>query len=494
MMKDYDIKDSKFEDLLKNKMNELADCSNCFDKISKRAFPEKNAEFEFTEYTVSELENVTGKKKGFRLIPVFAVAAAAAVCLFFLPKNENFMNFIYSNIWKSDSKETFREIISEIKEETEKYDYDFYDITLDEYVSNDALITPLYGCPFEAKNKEDINVRIFVKTIGDYHTNQVYAVEYEGNYDDNNFIAAADSWAKFTPEELEAYKTDSKENPYSINFNESPSYFRDSNGNSVNAVETIYQCIFKYQNEIFKLGGQMIYYKAPENNENYQYLYDITGTGLKTSNEKINLESEMIENSWKHSVYYTGNSAAPSASASKFCKADIYSKNNSKSSFYSSGSSFTEPLESIAIFDSDDTLIEIMDMPLMPEMQKYCHVFVNTDEINVAVKTIDGHSYNHFSNHSVNYELYEQNNDIHEIQDILQEEEAQQEARKEIRQKAIEEQMEIESDRMKALEEEANKKNAQERMESDLKKTQEQLDKELEELQKNIDMTSSPDA
>ena len=135
-----------------------------------------------------------------------------------------------------------------------------------------------------------------------------------------------------------------------------------------------------------------------------------------------------------------------------------------------------------------------MDMPLMPEMQKYCHVFVNTDEINVAVKTIDGHSYNHFSNHSVNYELYEQNNDIHEIQDILQEEEAQQEARKEIRQKAIEEQMEIESDRMKAIEEEANKKNAQERMESDLKKTQEQLDKELEELQKNIDMTSSPDA
>ena len=47
-----------------------------------------------------------------------------------------------------------------------------------------------------------MNVRIFVRMAGSTQTNRVYAVEYSGNYDESNFVAAAKSRASFTENEI----------------------------------------------------------------------------------------------------------------------------------------------------------------------------------------------------------------------------------------------------------------------------------------------------
>ena len=52
---------------LREKMSELSSNIDCFEKISARAFPEKYQDFSDSELVVSDLENVTGKR---RAVPV----------------------------------------------------------------------------------------------------------------------------------------------------------------------------------------------------------------------------------------------------------------------------------------------------------------------------------------------------------------------------------------------------------------------------------------
>ena len=58
---DY-IENPEFEKLLKNKMNELSENVDCFDKIAERAYMSDNVDFSDSEFTVTDLENVTGKR------------------------------------------------------------------------------------------------------------------------------------------------------------------------------------------------------------------------------------------------------------------------------------------------------------------------------------------------------------------------------------------------------------------------------------------------
>lgn len=329
-MKNNDIKNSDFENMLKSKMDELASSVDCFDRISKRAFPESSAEYSDSEYTICDLENVTGKKRTFRFIPALAIAAAVALCVFFLPKSDNFMNFVYSNIGKSDN-ETFREIIYEIKEETENYTYEYHDYTLDEYIKNDLLITPLQSCPFEVKNKDSINVRIFTKMCGVNYTNQVYAVEYEGDYEDGNFIAAADSKAKFTDEELENFKDQNKAYGFSSNcvkLSLNDGILADAEGNPIIAAEFSYRCLYKYNNDSFMLESQVIYYHSTKDAENTSYFYDITGNYLYNGYLTSQLDDTALNDVWNNVVYYNGTSAKAEDELSNFHKADIYCDSN----------------------------------------------------------------------------------------------------------------------------------------------------------------------
>lgn len=333
-MSDRNIRKSGFEETLRNKMDELASSVDCFDKISRKAFPEQNAGCSDSEYTVFELENITGKKRSFRFMPIIAAAAAIVLCLFFLPKNDGFMNFVYSNIGKSDKK-AFRELICEISEETEKHEYVSFDCTLDEYIRKDILISPLYGCPFEQKDKDGINVRIYVKMCGEIPTNQVYAVEYEGDYEDGNFIAAADSKAKFTDEELESFKDGvsfgfsdkdnyryALANYFNLENNGETGFFND-NGNAVSAAGFTYDLLFKYADSIYPVESDIVYFHETDDDDNNEYFYDIIAfyqdeSGIRQCDDTV------FDDSWSNVVYFNGSSARADEELSDFTDTGIF--------------------------------------------------------------------------------------------------------------------------------------------------------------------------
>ena len=122
-MKDTDNKmEQKCVKELRKRMNELSSDIDCFDKISARAFPEQDPDFSDSEFIVSDLENVTGKRRTVPVLKWVAAAAAILLCIGILPKTAPFQNFLASI---SKNKDTdYRMILSEITEETEKNDYD----------------------------------------------------------------------------------------------------------------------------------------------------------------------------------------------------------------------------------------------------------------------------------------------------------------------------------------------------------------------------------
>ena len=163
-MKDKNIKgDPVFENELRDKMKELSSNVDCFDKISARAFPEKDSDFSDSEFTVSDLENVTGKHRAAPVLKWIAAAAAVVICVGVLPKTAFVQDFL-SN-FRKDGDDKYRQIVSEILSETEEHTYDIYDMTLKEYIAYDILVDPLYRSPFEDSDNEDIRVRFFVRTV-----------------------------------------------------------------------------------------------------------------------------------------------------------------------------------------------------------------------------------------------------------------------------------------------------------------------------------------
>lgn len=333
-MSNKNIRNSGFEETLRNKMDELALSVDCFDKISRKAFPEQKAVCSDSEFTVCELENVTGRRRKIRIVPIMAAAAAIVLCLFFLPKNDGFMNFVYSNIGKSDKK-VFRELICEIGEETEKYEYVSFDCTLDEFISRDILISPLYGCPFEKKDKSGINVRLYVKMCGDIPTNQVYAVEYAGDYEDGNFIAAADSKAKFTDKELDSFKDGvsfgfgytndygyALENYFTFENNGEAGFF-DDNGNAVSAAGFTYRSLYKYDDTVYPMVSEILYCHETADDDNNEYFYDIISFYQEESGTR-RCDDTVFDDCWSNVVYFNGSSARAEEELSDFTKKSIF--------------------------------------------------------------------------------------------------------------------------------------------------------------------------
>ena len=94
-MKDKNINgDPEFEKKLRDKMKELSSNVDCFDKISARAFPEKDSDFSDSEFTVSDLENVTGRSRNISVLKWIAGISAVAAGIMFIPKSSLMDNFL----------------------------------------------------------------------------------------------------------------------------------------------------------------------------------------------------------------------------------------------------------------------------------------------------------------------------------------------------------------------------------------------------------------
>ena len=161
-MKDKNIKgDPEFEKKLRDKMKELSSNVDCFDKISARAFPENDSDFSDSEFTVSDLENVTGRHRAAPILKWVAAAAAVVICLGVLPKTAFVQDFL-SN-FRKDGDDKYRQIVSEILSETEEHTYDIYDMTLKEYIAYDILVDPLFLHAISSFSYENQGNGLFIR-------------------------------------------------------------------------------------------------------------------------------------------------------------------------------------------------------------------------------------------------------------------------------------------------------------------------------------------
>lgn len=330
MKKNNPETNQEFEKMFRDKMHELSSSVDCFDRISARAFPEKNPDFSESGFTVCDLENITGKSKKPKIIRWTAVVAACAVCAFVLPQTRIVSNLIASI--GGNSKKTYSKIIEEINTETSQNTYKIYDLPLDEYIKYDRLVTPLYPCPFDDCGKDNINVRIFVRTYNDVPTNQIYAVEYTGEYKKSNFIAVADTKAKFSEDDLkyidEIYVTpDDMDVSLAVMANFTPvstaeSFMTDRNDNKISLASFGYENIFKNDDEqIFYRTSQFIYYGDRTDEYPETYYFDINNP-------------DAMNGTWKDTVCFDGFSSMPEENKSLFIETPIFDRQETSGEAY----------------------------------------------------------------------------------------------------------------------------------------------------------------
>ena len=306
-MKKQDLRiDPELEKDIRKKMSELSSGVNCFDKISNRVFPEKDTDF---EVTVSDVEIVSGRHKVPLSLKWGAAAAAVIACIAVIPRTAPFQEYL-ANVTNEKNNE-FCSIVDEIRSETENNDYKVYDMALSDYSKYDIMYCPIGDCPFEyTDGDEETRVRLFVRVYGDTATNQMYAVEYSGEYKSSNFIAAAETDAKFTDAQLKnaSYFDDYGSNAVWLNsLNNDFSVDRygeltDENGDQFTVASYTYNIIFKNGDYVGKYAIPVKYCKN-DNESVYHYDY------LWRVGERIN---------WKRSLYNDDTSAVPLASGSMF--------------------------------------------------------------------------------------------------------------------------------------------------------------------------------
>ncbi len=319
---------SEFEKQLRDRMNGLSDSVDCFDKIAARAFPEKSEDFSDSGSTVTDLENISGKR---RAAPVLRwISAAAAVGLIFgvLPRTA-IMNDIRTNL-SGGKRRQYNELVSHIIEETASGDYRVYDLPLGDYVRDDVLVTPMYRCPFNDTDRGGMSVRIFVKMCGDVPTNEMFAVEYSGTYTESNFVAAAATGIKFTEKELEELKNDKNAwKSYSdkelikaveCNFTSDTagklSLLHD--GETVSAASFGYQFWYKDENGIQPLIADVLCYTSGTGDK---YNYDIS---VQRADTEDGGGATLPETVWETSLSFDGSKITPDVSNSAFTREELF--------------------------------------------------------------------------------------------------------------------------------------------------------------------------
>lgn len=314
--------------MLKNKMNELSDSVDCFDKISARAFPQNDSDFSESGFVISDLENITGKSSKPRLIKWAAIAAAAVVCITVIPKT-GVIRKVFSDLGGS-VKKNYQQIITEINTLTEEQQYRCIDVPLDYYVKNDVLVTPLFACPFEDCDKPDAMVRIYIRQqgmgqFGGHDTAQVYAVEYTGEYSDSNIIAAAKSAYTYTEKDFDnieyaetGYSWDKAFQTVEQLFGDNGGgYYVDNNGEAVSLASFYNVCYLKDGDSVKIVQSQVLYGHTGLDSSG-DYFYDIVTC---FGDEEIALDRMEM---WKESVYFNGNSAFPKEEQSSFTRTELF--------------------------------------------------------------------------------------------------------------------------------------------------------------------------
>lgn len=340
-MKNENFVNSDIENILKTKMSELSDSVDCFDRISARAFPQEEQVFSEEGYTVSGLENITGRSHKPRLLKWSAVAAAAVVCIAILPKT-GFIRQVFTDLGMGSVKKNYNQLITEINSELENGSYTVIDVPLDYYIKNDVLVTPLFSCPFEDCGKDDANVKIFIKQIDGINTTQMYAALYTGTYSVNNIIAAAESDFKFTGDEVISVSDDTEYHKTSLTTIESlftkndDGLLMDSDGNCVSLASFENTVITKDETGLKKLTSEILYGHTNDS----EYFYDIL---------HHNCENELPspDKMWKKSVYFNGNSAFPDESRSNFTRTELF-KNSDIYSSTDSQCEYVYPYDTIS--------------------------------------------------------------------------------------------------------------------------------------------------
>ena len=327
MNNDFD-RDQKIEKKLKDKMNEMSASLDCFDKISSRAFPKIEQYHSNDEFVISDLENITGKRKHISVIKAFSAIAAAVVCITLIPKT-GLIDRLMCEI--STPQSSYSSILAEFKAETENNTYYSYDVSLEYYSKYDLLVTPFNCCPFEnndlssvkggslANSTDDVRVRIFVKTIDWIQTEQMYAVEYGGNdFSEENFIAIADSAVKVhdTPADGNDFY-DNTNDIYTILDNycseNNHNNLSDPQGNAITLAETTFSNYFSSDNKLIPVKTTLFYGHGVDRSQD-DYFYDI----ISYAPDGSIFDTGKRQNSWNSSVYRDGNSAMPSENESLF--------------------------------------------------------------------------------------------------------------------------------------------------------------------------------
>lgn len=320
---------SGVEQLLKNKINELSESIDCFDKISARAFPENSEEFTDDEFTVTGLENITGKPQHFRFVKWISVTAAAAILIAVVPQTDFARQFM-ANLGSCSTERVYQDILSEINTISTEFGNDDYitvDMPLDYYISNDVLITPLFSCPFKDYGVENAGVRLYIRQIDGINTTQLYAVEYIGTYSEDNIIAVAESDFKFTQNDIEQLRDNSSNGQYSMtgysdiavsqfSDKDETGLLTDNNGEYVSVASFCDFSIIKDNNVLHTVTSEILY--GHKTNDDL-YFYDI----ISESDGKI-LNMPERRNMWRRSVYFNGNSAMPEENISKFTKTELF--------------------------------------------------------------------------------------------------------------------------------------------------------------------------
>ena len=327
-VKNENIGNSDLEKVLKDKMNELSDSVDCFDKISARAFPEKDPNFYESGFTVSDLENVTGRRDHGRLLRWAALAAAVVLCIVFIPKT-GIIQRVLANLGGSVTKD-FQQIITEINNETELHDYQLLDVPLDYYLKNDVLITPLFSCPFEDCGKDDAMVRIYIREVGagqftNFDTAQVYAVEYIGEYSEENIVAAARSAYRVTDDDFKnaVFKTiqfNPADEALALGFtpDTAANCINSSDGQKVSVASLDCNSYIKIDDTTVYACSTLLYgHEGCESSE--EYFYDIITYG-----DDGLLELPSRQAMWKESVYYNGSNAFPREYNGNFTRKELF--------------------------------------------------------------------------------------------------------------------------------------------------------------------------
>ncbi len=319
--------------LLCDRMDELSDTVDVFDKITDRAYPQSMTDPSESGYIVTGLENVTQKSRRHRALKWISAAVAAAVLAFVIPETD-ILPKILSGI-SPDGKDRYESALSRMEEAISWGDFISFDVPLSYYIRNDVLITPLMPCPFEESSKDDAMVRLFIRTADGTATNEVYAVEYTDSFEKSKYIAVACSDARFTPKDIkeiemsdriipEAYCQKVKDDIENRFYDDGYGILALDGKEAVSLASYSLMQYVKTEDDETKLAvTDVVYYHsmARFNKEHYYDTYTYTTT-VNGNEEITNLPEK--EYSWKRSVYFSGISAFPEKFSSDFTETDIF--------------------------------------------------------------------------------------------------------------------------------------------------------------------------